>query len=368
LLIGLGACRSDPEPERRYGMTLDELLLQNARTCDSGFLYPQDLIDGLGRQLVEEVICMDDTYLEFYEPCEEPGCIWAHGPQPLAIRPEVVSALNDAALSVDDYISITAGYRDVAMQYYSRWYKENCRSGFAAAIPGSSNHQGGRAIDVRYYAFWNDILLDFGFEHPIPGDEPHYELVGDEQFREESAALQSLSVLAFQRLWNRNYPDDLIDEDGVYGATTKTALGNSPVEGFPEGACEPGSDLDPEPDAGTEDAGSSDIVEDFSDPDMGNDDPDDSTPDVDLEADVRQQHDVGVDSQPDTSRPLEDGGPSDAGSNDDENPPLKRFTTVGPAGLEGGCGVVPTSRSTGLWFVVLGCLVAIRRVRRRVES
>ena len=355
-------------------MTLDELLLQNARTCDSGFYYPQDLIDGLGHQLVEEVICMDDTYLQFYEPCEEPGCIRADGPQPLAIRPEVIEALNAAALSLDDYISISAGYRDVAMQYYSRWYKENCRSSFAAAVPGSSNHQGGRAIDVSFPSFWNDTLLEHGFEHPIPNDTPHYELVGDAQFREESAALQSLSVLAFQRLWNRNYPEDLLDEDGVYGATTKTALGNSPVEGFPAGACAPGSDLDPEPDAGTEDAGSSDVVEDFSDPDMGNDDPDDPSPDLDLEADGAQQHDTDAgpptDSSGDrTDAGTSDSGPADAGSTSDESPSLQRFTTVGPDGLDGGCGAVPRRPVNGFWVVFLASCLAILRTRtRRIGS
>ena len=49
-------------------------------------------------------------------------------------------------------------------------------------------------------------------------------------------SLPGLSVEAFQRLWNRNHPEDLIDEDGVYGPQTEARLRMSPAEGFPIGA------------------------------------------------------------------------------------------------------------------------------------
>ncbi len=236
------SCGEGTGPAADTRMTLDGLLLEDARTCAAIYTYPQALIDGLSTQLIEELRCMDDRWLEFYEPCQEPGCIWPHGPQPVAARPEVLRALEAAAAERNDFISITAAYRDVAMQYYSRWYKENCNSDFAAAQPGGSNHQGGRAIDVRYYDYWWDTLLDHGFEHPYSNDRPHFELLEDEQFRDESLALRSLSITAFQRLWNRNHPDDTIPEDGVYGPATKARLGASPVEGFAIGACAPGSD------------------------------------------------------------------------------------------------------------------------------
>jgi hypothetical protein len=143
------------------------------------------------------------------------------------------------------------------MQYFSRWRTENCDPNFNAAIPGTSNHQGGRAIDVLYYDYWHETLLNNGFEHPIPDDEPHFELYGDETFRAESDDLKVLSVLAFQRLWNRNFPDDPLAEDGVYGANTKARLGSSPVEGFPIGGC--GVPWE------TPDAGDGDDVSDASD-------------------------------------------------------------------------------------------------------
>lgn len=221
---------------------------------------------------------MDDTRLIFYQPCREPGCIYAAGPQPLAMRPEVFQALGEAALAKRDFISISAAYRDVAMQYYSRWYVENCDANFNAAVPGTSNHQGGRAVDVVAYNFWWNTLLEVGFEHPIPSDEPHFELTGDAQFVAESTELQSLSVLAFERLWNRNHPEAPIVEDGVYDEATKAALGETPVEGFAVGACDAGAAPDAgtgldsggdvaldagdaaEPDASTADAGRSDVI------------------------------------------------------------------------------------------------------------
>lgn len=246
-LLGAG-CAPDPEGAApRYRQTLQELALENARLCDSGFDYPQALVDGMSRQLIEELRCMDDTRLIFYQPCREPGCIYAAGPQPLAMRPEVFQALGEAALVKRDFISISAAYRDVAMQYYSRWYVENCDPNFNAAVPGSSNHQGGRAVDVVAYNFWWNALLEVGFEHPIPTDEPHFELTGDATFIAESTELQSLSVLAFERLWNRNHAEAPIAEDGIYDDATKAALGQAPVEGFEVGACDAGA----APDAGT---------------------------------------------------------------------------------------------------------------------
>lgn len=244
-MLMLSGC--DGTPQSTLTQSLDALLLEDARRCESVYTWPQELIDGLSAQLIHELQCMDSSLLAWYEPCKSVGCIWAVGPQPHAIRPEVISALEAVAASKNDYITIEAGYRDVAMQYYSRWFQENCNSAFNAAEPGKSNHQGGRAVDVKYYAHWWDSLLEFGFDHPIPSDKPHFELRGSGAFRDESEELKVLSVLAFQRLWNRNNPDDLLAEDGIYGPRTKQRLGASPVAGFPEFGCEDGPRIDPTP-------------------------------------------------------------------------------------------------------------------------
>ena len=200
------------------------------------------------------------------------------------------------------------------MQYYSRWYNENCDAGFDAAIPGRSNHQGGRAIDVRHWSYWWDILLDHGFEHPIPTDNPHFELRSTAAYRAESEELKRLSITAFQRLWNRNNPDDLVAEDGVYGAATKTRLGWSPVEGFPIGACPPGSGgADPEPDTGAEDTGGDAGVHDAGTVDASDDAiPADATP-----ADATTEDATTDEGGADTA----DAGTRDASTPGDTDPP-----------------------------------------------
>lgn len=241
-MLAFTACQVEANESPRVGMTLQEVALENARECVGVYTYPQALIDGLSVQLIDELRCMDPHWLEYYTPCKDVGCIWAYGPQPLAARPEVLAALRAAATSKADYITLTAGYRDVAMQYFSRWYRENCNPNFHAAEPGKSNHQGGRAIDVQSYNYWHDTLLEHGFVHAIPTDRPHYELFGDAEFRAESAELRSLSVKAFQVLWNKNHPEDQIEEDGIYGPMTKERLGASPIEGFPIAGCEPVAD------------------------------------------------------------------------------------------------------------------------------
>jgi hypothetical protein len=54
-----------------------------------------------------------------------------------------------------------------------------------------------------------------------------------------SVDARGADVLAFQRLWNRNVPDDAIEEDGEYGPITRDRVRRSPAEGFPIGApCE----------------------------------------------------------------------------------------------------------------------------------
>lgn len=247
-LVGLvftAQCVLDEEASTpRVGITLQELLLDDARICsDLSGHYPQELIDGLSIQLIDEMRCMDPGWLEYYTPCKDVGCIWANGPQPLAARPEVLDALRAAATSKNDFITINAAYRDVGMQYFSRWRTENCDSNFMAAIPGRSNHQGGRAIDVQSHSYWADTLIAHDFNRPYyPRDRPHFELVRDAQYRAESEDLKQLGILAFQVLWNKNNPNDQIDEDGIYGPASKSRLGNSPVEGFPIYGCEPEPD------------------------------------------------------------------------------------------------------------------------------
>ncbi len=392
LTLGVSACSvQHAEDVETRG---EALLLRDARTCSSGFTYPQDLIDGLSHQLIDELRCMDDRWLEFYPACENVGCVNPYGPQPQALRPEVLVALDEAGTSVNDFITITAGYRDVAMQYYSRWYKENCSSSFNAAIPGNSNHQGGRAIDVRYYDYWRSILLSHGFEHPIPTDEPHFELLGDETFRAESDALKQLSLVAFQRLWNRNNPGDMIDTDGVYGPTTKDRLGNSPVDGFELGGCDPGTggdttdtgpadtgatDTGPADagvaDTGLADTGSIDVIDDVgedlvtADTALAADTSDTQTPDA-ASPDTLGDDTAVIDTDPAT-RDATQGDIEGPDSSDDpetiapdttHSSPLPTYALMPatPVAETRGCTTAAPRSSSAVWLLLVG-LVSRRR-------
>jgi uncharacterized protein (TIGR03382 family) len=122
--------------------------------------------------------------------------------------------------------------RTVAQQYLLyRWYQAGTCGIPLAATPGNSNHEQGRALDTGSYATWDTILDDYGWDWYGNSDVYHFTYTGPGWVN-----LQGTDVLAFQRLWNRNHPEDLIDEDGIYGPQTGARLSASPADGFPLGA------------------------------------------------------------------------------------------------------------------------------------
>lgn len=96
------------------------------------------------------------------------------------------------------------------------------------AKPGTSNHEGGIAIDVPDYASWQTPLTNSGWIYPLPTtDKVHFE------FGTGASAYAKQNLIAFQRLWNRNNPNALISDDGVYGPATANAFNKSPCNGWP---------------------------------------------------------------------------------------------------------------------------------------
>lgn len=62
-----------------------------------------------------------------------------------------------------------------------------------------------------------------------PGDPGHFTFLGSGV----STSILTEGVRSFQRLWNLNNPDDLIDEDGIFeDIETGPRLLRSPIEGF----------------------------------------------------------------------------------------------------------------------------------------
>lgn len=129
-------------------------------------------------------------------------------------------------------IQINSALRSLAQQFvlYSWYINGRCTNVVSlAARPGKSNHERGLAIDVGNYNEMKSRLQNKGFKWHGAGDVVHFD------YQNGGVDLAGLSVLAFQRLWNRNNPNDKIAEDGLYGTQTENRLKKSPAAGFPIG-------------------------------------------------------------------------------------------------------------------------------------
>ncbi len=125
------------------------------------------------------------------------------------------------------------------------WYKRGRCGIKLAARPGKSNHQTGLAIDISKPGNWRKILKRHGFKWFGKRDPWHFDYVaGDEQGPE------GLDLEAFQRLWNRNHPDEPIGTDGDWGDSTQKAMRRAPANGFAKGpTCDFVGDAPPDDDA-----------------------------------------------------------------------------------------------------------------------
>jgi hypothetical protein len=168
----------------------------------------------LSAQLIDEMLCLSAGRLVRFEHANVTLTSTRVHPY---LSPEGRDALYVAAGSGE--ILINSALRTISDQYL---LYAGCS---VAATPGTSNHESGRALDVDNWSARQAALLAAGFTHPLPTtDAVHFEAAGDD--------LRSLSVLAFQRLWNANHPTDTIADDGVSGPQTLARLALSPPGGF----------------------------------------------------------------------------------------------------------------------------------------
>lgn len=185
------------------------------------------IVLGVSRQIADEMVCMAPEALVRFE--EGDGITFTGAAVLPYLAPEAATALRAVAAGAS--LSINSGFRTVAQQYLLYRWKQQGRCGIsAAATPGRSNHETGRAVDVANWSSRVSAMGARGWSHSVPGDPVHFDHLA-------SPDLRGLDVHAFQRLWNRNHPEDQIDEDGVYGAITANRLGRAPARGFATGAC-----------------------------------------------------------------------------------------------------------------------------------
>jgi N-acetylmuramoyl-L-alanine amidase len=119
---------------------------------------------------------------------------------------------------------VNSAYRTLAQQMLL--YNNRSENDNPVAPPGRSNHQSGLALDIEDRDGWESFLAPLGWE-PLRNDPPHVDYQGA-----GARDLRSTTILAFQKLWNKNHPNSKIDEDGEFGPNTEAALNKSPSMGF----------------------------------------------------------------------------------------------------------------------------------------
>lgn len=207
-------------------------------------------VKGLSTQLVEEIQCLRPGTMKSIEGVD--GLSLGS-----AVFPWMQTKAADAVIAAQKErgvpLEVNSALRTLPQQYLLyRWYKSGrCNIGLAAS-PGQSNHESGLAIDVEDNAAWQKAMANHDMKWLGASDPVHFDYVG-----EGRVDLGGLSVLAFQKLWNRNHPEDPIAEDSAYGDDTEKRLALSPVGGFAKGAdCStpaPSVPTSPPPSSGSDD-------------------------------------------------------------------------------------------------------------------
>ncbi|MBX7101050.1 MAG: carboxypeptidase regulatory-like domain-containing protein [Myxococcaceae bacterium] len=186
------------------------------------------IVRGLTAQLYAEMNCIaPNTMVNFTGPN-----ISITSPVEPYLAPPASAAMKRAVAASGTNITINSAWRSVAQQYllYKWWKAGQCGIQIAAA-PGKSNHQSGRALDVPSYSFWIPKLQAQGWRWLGSSDRVHFDYNG-------AADQSARSVLAFQRLWNKNNSSKLA-EDGSWGPNTESAMSRSPATGFGTSGCAP---------------------------------------------------------------------------------------------------------------------------------
>ncbi len=185
---------------------------------------------GLSQQILEELArCVRPDFLV---PVPSGGALVNNADHGYLEKPAADALLRALQARPGKSIRISSMYRTIAQQYFL-YRRASCFP--AVAKPGRSNHETGIAIDVSDpdNSTWRTALQNVGFKWLGSGDRFHFDYKG-----EGSVDLRGDDVKAFQRLWNRNHPEDPIAEDGVWGPDTESRMKQSPAAGFPIGASE----------------------------------------------------------------------------------------------------------------------------------
>jgi hypothetical protein len=184
-------------------------------------------VKGLAAQIVAQANCIEPG--AFVLVPDRPNVTFG-----AAVFPYLELPARDAFVTAVDAhagmsMTVNSMLRTVAQQYLLyAWYLAGSCGIALAAKPGGSNHESGLALDISEYGAWQAALEAEGFAWFGDADPVHYDYEGP-----GAVDYRGTDVLAFQQLWNDNHPEDLIDEDGIYGPQTEARLVQSPADGFP---------------------------------------------------------------------------------------------------------------------------------------
>jgi hypothetical protein len=99
------------------------------------------------------------------------------GAPTLGMVPELRAALAEAARLLGGEVPVTSGWRSRAEQ--QRLYDDRGTNPYPVAVPGTSAHERGRAVDVprNFVARLSSVSARVGLCHPWPQTDPvHFEL------------------------------------------------------------------------------------------------------------------------------------------------------------------------------------------------
>ena len=183
-------------------------------------------VRGLSEQLIAQMNCIEPGVMSSFAHIENLDLQEAVFPY---LQTPAVGGLEDVMRGEVERMTLSSALRTLPQQYLLyRWYRlGRCDIGLAAT-PGRSNHNGGLAVDTPGYSAWRSRFTSGEWTWLGSSDPVHFNFNGGRDVR-------SLSVLAFQQLWNTNNPDDRIGEDGVYGPQTEGRLKQAPSGGFASG-------------------------------------------------------------------------------------------------------------------------------------
>ncbi len=187
-------------------------------------------VQGLSDQIIAQANCNDPN--AFVEVPALANVAFGSGVTRYLEKPARDAFVAAANSNSGMTLGVNSMLRTVAAQYLLYdWYEHGQCGIQLAASPGTSNHESGLAFDTSQYNAWMGTLSANGFKWLGSSDVVHFDYVGAGAVDERGA-----DVKAFQQLWNRNNPADMITEDGVYGPETGARLAQSPADGFPLGA------------------------------------------------------------------------------------------------------------------------------------